>query len=190
MMEFEEMQKVWDEQKGETMYAINETTLHRSVTRKKNAAARRINRVEIATSVINGIVAIFLFVIALQGKHNWAFVSSGLLTATVAYVQYFRWKRKKGENIFDRSMLGELDHAISITDSIIRFNYFILLGYLVPLCIINISKIIVGGASVEKWLITTAAFLFAFFLVRREQKACNIPRKKQLIALKKKLMDE
>ena len=62
MMEFEEMQKVWDEQKGETMYAINETALHRSVTRKKNAAGRRINRVEISVSVINGIVAIFLFV--------------------------------------------------------------------------------------------------------------------------------
>ena len=40
-MEFEEMQKIWDEQKGETMYAINESALHKSVTKKKNAAIFR-----------------------------------------------------------------------------------------------------------------------------------------------------
>jgi len=190
MMEFEEMQKVWNEQKGETIYVINEAALHRSVTRKKNAAGRKINRIEINISIINTATAIFLFVIALQDSHDWAFFISGLMAATVVYIQYFRWKRKKAETTFDRSMLGELDHAIWNANSIIRFNYLMLTGYLVPLAVISISKMIFVGASLEKWLFTTGMFVLAIFIVRWEQKACNIPRKKQLLVLKKKLMEE
>ena len=45
-MEFEDMRKIWDEQKGETMYVIDETALHKSVSRKKDAVSRKINRLE------------------------------------------------------------------------------------------------------------------------------------------------
>lgn len=190
MMEFKEIQKIWNEQKGETMYVINETALHRSVTYKKNAASRKINYEEISMSLINGIVAIFLFILALGGKHDWAFITSGLLAATVVYTQYFRWKRKKAENKFDRSMLGELDHAISNTNFTIRFYYFIIIGYLIPLSVINISKMTVEGADLEKWLITTIVLLLCILLMRRLQKRLRIYRKKHLLALKKMLMEE
>ncbi len=43
MIEFDEIQKIWNEQKGETMYVINEDALRRSVTDKKNAAGKKIN---------------------------------------------------------------------------------------------------------------------------------------------------
>ena len=190
MMEFEEMQKIWNEQKGETMYAINETALHRSVTRKKNAAGKRINRVETGLTIINSVTAIFLLVLALGGSHNWAFINFGIMIVTVGYVRYFRWKRKTIENTFDRSMLGELDQAIANTNSIIRFNYMMLVGYFLPLAVLTISKMVVVGAPLEKWLIITGMFVLATFLVRWEQKTCNIPRKKQLLMLRKKLMEE
>lgn len=157
MMEFEEMQKIWNEQKGETMYAINETALHKSVTRKKNAASRRINRVEIILTLVNSTVAIILISIALVRSENWEFITSGLMAASVAYIQYFRWKRKKAENTFDRSMLGELDHAIWNTNSIIRFNYFMYVGYLIPFALIKLSEMIVNGAGLVKWLVVVIA---------------------------------
>ena len=190
MMEFEELRKIWDEQKGETMYVINEATLHRSVTRKKNVASRRINKVEIMVSLINGGSAIFLFVLALRGSHQWGFVTGGLLAATVIYIQFFRWRRRQAENTFDRSMLGELDHAISNANAIIRFNYLMMVAYLIPLALLSLTKMIVVGASWEKWFLMIVAFSLSIFLVRWEQKACNLPRKKQLLALKKKLMEE
>jgi hypothetical protein len=189
-MEFEEMQKVWDEQKGETMYVINEAALHRSVTRKKNAASRRISRLEINVTIINSATAIFLLILMLNHPRLLGFINAGIVAATVVYIQYFRWKRKKAESTFDRRMLGELDHAISNANSIIRFNYLMLVGYLLPLSVVGVSSLIVKGAGLEKWLITTGMFVLAIFLVRWEQKACNIPRKKQLLALKKKLMEE
>jgi hypothetical protein len=112
------------------------------------------------------------------------------VAVTVVYVQYFRWKRKKAENTFDRSMLGELDHAISNANYLIRFNHLMLVGYLIPMSVVSLSALIFSGASLEKWLIMTGAFILSFFLVRFEQKACNIPRINQLLALRKKLIEE
>ena len=188
MMEFEEMQKIWNEHKGETMYAINETALHKIVTRKRDAASRRINRVETRISLINGILAILLFVLAMQG-HPLLFLSSGLFGVTVAYIQYFRWKRKKAENTFDRSILGELDQALSNTNYIIRLNYFGLV-YLIFLVLVTTSQMIVRGDSLWEWLVLAGSVLLSFFLIRWEQNVCNMPGKNQLLALKKKLTEE
>jgi hypothetical protein len=68
-MDFEEMQKVWDEQNGETMYVINESALHGTVTHKKDAAGRRINRLEIMLSIINSIVLIILLILSFNHLH-------------------------------------------------------------------------------------------------------------------------
>jgi hypothetical protein len=87
-------------------------------------------------------------------------------------------------------MLGELDHAISNANFMIRFNYLMFAGYLLPLAVVSLSILIVAGATLQKWLIITGAFLLSFFVLRWEQRACNVPKKEQLLALKKKLMEE
>jgi hypothetical protein len=189
-MDFEEMQKVWDEQKGETMYVINESALHKTVTRKKDAAGRRINRVEIALSIINSIVLIFILIRMFYHPHIWGFISAGILVISLVYVQYFRWKRKRAEDAFDRSMLGELDHAISNAGFMIRFNYLMFAGYYIPIFVVAFSSLIVKGAPLQKWTLITILFLLGFLVIRWEQKACNIPRKKQLMTLRKKLTEE
>ena len=187
MMEFEEIQKIWNEQKGETMYVINENALHRSVTNKKNVASKKINRAEILISIVNTITSAILFKVAITG-HPIMFITFGLFAATVVYIQFFRRKRKKAENNFDRSMLGELDHAISNTNYILRFNYFVLV-YIISFAIITIPEMIIRMDSWQEWLIVILATLLSLFLVHREQKACNIPRKKQLLKLRKKLTE-
>ena len=188
MIEFEKMQKVWNEQKGEAMYVINEAALHDTVVRKKDDARRRINRVEIFVGLLNAVVTIILLVIAIMG-HPLIFSSAGIMAASVVYILYIRWKRKKAQNTFGRSVLGELDHAIANTNYIISFNYFILV-YAIAFAIINIIQMIIRHDSVLEWLIITGALVLSFFVVQREQKLCNLPQKKQLLALKKKLMEE
>ncbi len=87
-------------------------------------------------------------------------------------------------------MLGEINHALSNADFIIRFNYLMLVGYLLPLAIVSISILIKAGVNWEKYLIIAGAFLLSFFILRWEQRAINIPGKKQLLILKNKLMEE
>ena len=189
-MEFEEMQKVWDEQKGENMYVINEAALQRTVTRKKDAVGRRINRLEIKLSVINSIVLAVVVIRMINHPHTWGIIAAGILAISIVYVQYFRRNRKRTENAFDRSLLGELDHAIANAKSLISFNYLLFAGYYIPMFLVAFFYLIAKEASLEKWIFMIAIFLLVLFLIRWEQKACNIPRKKQLLSLKKKLMEE
>lgn len=189
MMEFEEIQKIWNEQKGETMYAIDENALHKSVTRKKNAATRRINKVEIMLMLVNSLGVIFLSILMYNHPRIWGFINMAILATSVVYVLYFRRKRIKAENMFDRSLLGELNHAISSSKYMIKFNRLVFLGYLIPLSVVGISALIFSGASLKKWLITSGMLLLCLIVVRWEQKKCNIPKNEQLIALKKKLTE-
>lgn len=188
-MEFDEMRKIWDEQKGETMYAINEAALHKIVTKKKNAASKRISRVEIFLSIINGLAGTFLLIRSLMYPHVLGFINAGVIIATIPFIQYFRWKRRKAENTFDRSIMGELDHAIANTNSIIKFHYLMIVGYLVPISVVCISALIIAEASLVKWLIVTGALALSILAIRWEQRRCNVPWRNQLLALKAKLME-
>ncbi|MEQ6166532.1 hypothetical protein AAOE16_05005 [Ekhidna sp. MALMAid0563] len=190
-MEFEEMQKIWNEQKGETMYAINESALHKSIRRKKAAAGKRINLVEIMLMIINSTVSIILFTDAILDKEGpWDYVGATIMALTVVFLIYFRNKRKAKENTFDRSMMGELDHAIANSDSMVQIATIMIYYYLIPVGIYTLSKMLYFGADFEKWLLIIGMFALAFFLVRWEREAMHIPRKRNLIALKKRLIEE
>lgn len=191
MMEFEEMQKIWNEQKGETMYAIDQQALHNSVGRKKNAASRRINLVEISLIIINSAVTIILLADAIIEKEGfWDYAGAGIMGLTVLFLLYFRSRRKKKENSFDRSLMGELEHAIANSDSIIRIGTIMIYYYLIPIGIYTLGKMIYFSASLEKWLLMIGMYILALFLIRWERKAYHIPRKRNLMALKKKLTEE
>ena len=108
----------------------------------------------------------------------------------MVYILFFRKKRKKAENAFDRSLLGELDHALLNANSIIRINYLMVAGFLIPVFALSFSKMIFEEASPEKWIITAGMLLLALFVVRWEQKSCNLPGRRQLLSLRKKLTEE
>jgi len=190
-MEFEEMQKIWNEQKGETMYAINENALHRSITQKKEAANKRINKVEISLIIINSLVSITLLTDAILDKEGfWDYAGAFVMLLTVVFLVIFRLKRKKAANQFDRSMLGELDHAIANTRSILQIATTMVYWYLLPVGFFSLGKMLYFGASLERWLLIIGLYTLAFFLIQWERKKCHIPRKERLLALKRRLLDE
>ena len=189
-MEFEEMQKIWNEQKGETMYAIDESALHRSITKKKNNISRKVSIVELSLMAINSAVAIFLLVDAIVDKEGlWDYAGAVIMGLTVLFLYFFRKRRKNNENTFDRSILGELNHAIANSRSILQIATIMIYYYLIPTSIVSMGKMIYFGASIDKWLLIIGLYTLAFFLVRWEKRAIHIPRKNRLEALKKKIQE-
>lgn len=184
------MQKIWNEQKGENMYVINERALQDNVNRKKNAASKRINTVETGITLINSFAAIILFIRTLDDPHTWDYFGSLMLIITVVYIQYIRYGRKKAENTFDRSMLGELDHAIANTQSLIHFSRMMIIGYLLPMSVFVFGKLLALGASPTKWALIAAGYCLAFVLIFWERKSQHLPRKANLISLRKTLTEE
>ena len=188
-MEIEDLQKIWNEQKGENMYAINETALHQSIRRKKASASRKINLTEIGITIINTLTAVILFIDALDDPHRWDFLFSGILAATVIYILYARHHRIRAEKNFDRTMIGELEHAIANTQATLRFNYLMMAGYMLPLLTMIILKMIDQGASPQRWLLILGMFAVSLILIQWERKKSLLPRKRKLQALKSKLME-
>ena len=185
------MQKIWNEQKGETMYAINESALHRSITRKKDAANKRINKVEISLMIINSLVSIILLTDAILDKEGfWDYAGAFIMMLTVVFLLIFRIQRKRAANKFDRSMLGELDHAIVNTKSVLQIATTMVYWYLVPVGFYSLGKMIYFGASLEKWLLIIGLYTLAFFLIQWERRKCHIPRRESLLSLRKKLIEE
>ena len=111
-MEFEEMQKVWNEQKSEAMYVINEDALHNRIKSKKRAASRRINTVEISLMCINSAVSIFLLVDAIVDNEGfWDYASSAIMALTVFFIILFRRRRIRTQNQASMS-LGKMRSSL------------------------------------------------------------------------------
>lgn len=184
------MQKIWDKQRNEMLFVINEEALHNRVKAKKRQANRIVNATEIGLMFVNTITATILLVDAIIDKEGfWDYGGAFAMMLTVLYLLFIRRKRKIAANKFDRSMLGELDHAISNTNSILQLVSTMIWWYFTPIAIFTISKMLIKGASVESWLLISGAFVLAYFLVNWERNYCHIPRKRYLEALKQKLME-
>ena len=92
------------------------------------------------------------------------------------------------EQTFDRSMIGELDHTISNTDSLLSISRLMVPGYLLPIGVLYISKMIVQGSSIEHFALIVGMFVLAFILIFWERKKMHEPRIEKLRQLKEKLM--
>jgi hypothetical protein len=190
-MEFSELKKVWDEQNSKPLYIIDQDTLHNTVQKKKKVSARRVSMIEIGLMLINTFAGTFLLVDAIVDNEGfWDYAGAIALLLTVLFLGSYRFRRKKREKVFDRSIKGELEHAIANSDSIIQISTLMVTGYLLPILLISVTKMIVLGASIQAWLIIGISFPLAYFVIRLEQKKIHEPYKKRLLDLRAKLLEE
>lgn len=114
-MEFDEMKKVWSIQNKEPLYVINEEAMRKSITIKKDHALQRANISELISIVVNIAVGLFLIKTGLYVLAVWMIIV-GLLCLLG------RVRRLNGDKQFDRSMLGDLDYAVSVATYQVRFS--------------------------------------------------------------------
>ena len=185
-MEFEEMKKIWDEQNKKTMYAIDEDALHRRIKSKGNRAERTSKMNEFGLMTIAVVTASILFFNKEYNFYN-ALSAVALLLMGV-YVLIGRIRRLKTERQFDRSMLGELDRAISNTkNEALRARTFIW-WMIVPVAIPTFAGMIAKGASLWQIAMIVGSFVLAFFVTRWDLKRVQIPRKRELEVLRENLV--
>jgi hypothetical protein len=70
-MEFEEMQKIWDSQNNETLYAINEKSLHNSIKQKGRNINKYVMFFEWAMIVSTLFVALALTIDTITEAGSW-----------------------------------------------------------------------------------------------------------------------
>ena len=187
-MEFEEIKKIWDSQNKQPMYVIDEKTLHRSVTRKFQASRRSVNAMEIGLVLINSFVITFLIVKGINNDYNiFQFLIAGAALLVTIYVILGRTRRRRRQSFQDRSLLSELDHAISNRDYLIQRGRTFIYWYMLPFATATLVSMYFNAKSPWIWILIVSLFALGSWLPFWEVQNIHLPKKRELESLKKTL---
>src|SRR5579872_534393 len=127
-MEFDEMKKIWDAQNNQPLYVIDEKALHNRIRSKMNGVLHITNISEWSLMMINlGAGSLLLVLNPFKpGANIFMYLETAWMFATVMYVLISRIRRIKANRRFDRSIHGDLDHAISVASYRVRLSRIIL----------------------------------------------------------------
>lgn len=187
-MEIEEMKKIWDTQNKRPLYAIDEEAMHRSISKKRRHSSLISDINEFGLILVS---IITISVLMLTGGRDWYdYLASAFLLGIGIYVWRGRIRRRKAEAEFDRSMLGELDHAIANAENELKRAKTFIWWYLAPLSIPVIFSFADGNTPLWKWFVVPGAFVLAYLVVRASITWVEGPRVQRLKKLREKLTDE
>lgn len=188
-MEFDELKKIWDQQNNQPLYVINEEALHKRVQVKKKAAAKKANWMEVILIGANLFAGLMLlWAVLFKGKEheNFIYVMMVLMLTTPFFLLYKRYKRKKSENDFAMTMMGDLEHAISnaaYTVTLSRTGQLYFMG----IALLTVMSLIFDkDASLMSIIGMSVFFLFTLYASRWEHNF-YVKKKKELVNLKTKM---
>jgi len=186
-MQFEDLQKVWDQQNQKPMYVLNEEALQQQIRRKGNKISRYISVNEFGLLIISVFTTANLL---LTSEHRtYAFLVGLAMFSSCVYMFWGRYQRLKKTPESD-SLLAELEYTISQSDYYLRFAKTFFLWFMLPMTLVVAYRLMSAQASFWKWLLIIGSFLLAFLLVRLELRYKHLPRKRSLEKLKEKLLEE
>ena len=189
-MEFEDMKKIWDSQYSKPLYALDEKAMHNRIVSKRKSAHHITNKSELLSILVNLGSGSFVMAINLmdQSKNIFMYLMAGLMLCTGVYVWVSRLRRIKGELQFDRSMQGDLHHAISMATYQVRFSQ------LMRWNILTIGALIVLAfwvGSKPFWMVVVILVFFGLtYYASGWEHRIYTSRKRELELLKDKLESE
>ncbi|MEL7220156.1 MAG: hypothetical protein AAGJ93_02490 [Bacteroidota bacterium] len=186
-MQFEDLQKVWDQQNQQPMYVLNEEALQQQIRRKGNNISRYISINEFGLLLISIFTTSYL---AFTREEQLYTVLVGLaMFVSCAYMMWGRYHRLKNKP-YTHSVLAELEHTISQSNYFFRFAQTFYFWFMLPLALVVVYQLISEQADIWRWLFIIGSFSFAFWLVHLELYYKHLPRKRSLEQLKEKLLEE
>ena len=185
-MEFEQLQKIWDAQNNQPLYTINEKAMYNIILSKKKQAHHITNASELLLIIVNILSGSFVLVVNYFRQGNiFLYLSAAWMFGSALFILLSRIKRKKGDSQFDRSMQGDLNHAISVAthqvyiSEIMRWNILPIAGF----CLLGLWD---GGKPV--WIVAAVLIFFALtFYASRWEHNIYKRKKRELEILKNKL---
>ncbi|MEM7550557.1 MAG: hypothetical protein AAF363_12820 [Bacteroidota bacterium] len=189
-MELDELKEIWNKQNDKPMYTVNQNALFNSIQRSKDKSLKISNISELLILFVNLFTGLFLLSMAFhKDAHDLTIylMSSGLLLS-VPIVLWFRYKRLKGRDNFERSMSGTLDKAISTAHYQVQFSRWVRF-YALGMLLIVVFGIFENDKSFIYIIFISVVVILTFYGSRWEH-GIYVRRKEKLVELKKKLENE
>jgi hypothetical protein len=186
-MEFDEMKKIWDAQNNQPLYVIDEKALHNRIQSKMNSVLRLSNFSDWLLILIflgTGIVLLGSTPFR-PGANIFMYLGAAWMFATVVYLVVNHIRRIKASRQFDRSIRGDLNHAISLAGYQVRLSQIIRWN-LLPLGAIMILSGWEAGKLLSVGAVILVSNILAFSVTSKGLRV-NKRRKRELQVLKEKL---
>ncbi len=191
-MDFDDLQVIWDSQKEQPMYVIDQQAVMSMVKQRGVAVERLVNCFELCMMAI--VLTVGLAVISeplIFGDDYHQLLTANLWFGVFVYLWLSRRKRRRAEVDFDRSVVGMIDKAIAQIDYKIRQLRTIGWWFIAPVMTgMSIGFFFLWDSKpVWVWPLTVGAFALTYWLMRREIWVHLIPQRKELESLRDKLID-
>jgi hypothetical protein len=189
-MEFEELQKIWDSQKNELLYAFDTNAMNKLVNSKKEKAHHITNVSELLLIIVNAAAGIFISGIAIffQTKNMFLYVIALWMFTCALYLLINRIRRIKENKKFDRTVSGDLYHAVSLATYQVHLSQSMRWNIL-PVGMLSLLAMWESGKSIWIILIILIFFVLVFFIGGWEHNIYK-SRKRELKILQEKLESE
>lgn len=186
-MEFDELQQIWDSQNNKPLYAFNETALHNRILSKMKRARHITNVSELLLIIINLGAGSFVLGVSLfpLSRNIYMYLMAVWMLATSLYLLVSRIRRIKGARRFDRSMHGDLNHAISVATYQVHLSQ-IMRWNILPVAGLTLLSLWEGGKSFWAVGLILISFALAYYAGNWEHSIYKA-RKRELEILQKKL---
>jgi len=188
-MEFDELQKIWDSQREQPLYVINEQALHNRIVAKKYHVMHIAGFTEWLLIIVNATTGGFLVQIN-RARHGYMFVYilAAWMFGSVLYVLITRIRRLNDQHRFQRTLNGDLQHALTVAGYQVRIAQ-IMRWNVLPVGILVILSMWEGGKPV--WLSLIVAFFFILvFIACKWELAGYRNKKRELEVLQQKLQED
>jgi hypothetical protein len=186
-MEFEEIQEIWDLQKKQSMYTVNERELHSLILTKKKRAGKLVNLTELMQIIVNTGAGAFIFqknYFSLKGNF-FLYLLAAWMFATAIYILAGRLRRIKRGKRFDESTRGSLEHAIADATHKVRISQ-LMRWNIIAIALLIVLGMVEGGQSI--WIIAGMVIFFGLtFYGSGFEHRCYVSRKRELLSLYEKL---
>ncbi|WP_296705555.1 hypothetical protein [Algoriphagus sp.] len=183
------MKKIWDAQKGEALYAIDQNALHDKVIVSKTKSARKASKLEL-TLISSLLIASGMVWWAMIRKSSFElvqviFASLLLLVAIAIFIS--RRKRMTWQNSFENNMLGDLEQGLANATYQVNlskaaaFLYLTVTGF----AVVSVFK------EAEDWWKSVLVLLllgFGYIASRWEHRKFYVGQKKNLTEMKEQLL--
>jgi len=186
-MEFEELRQVWDSQNNKTLYVMDEQALYNRILSKKKQARHITNISELLVIIVNLGSGCFALAVNTFSNHwnGYIYFLSAWMFGTALYLIVMRMRRIAANKLFDRSMRGDLLHAISVATYQVRLSQMMRWNIL-PMAGLSALVVYAGGKSIGVVIAMIVAFAVAFYLSRWEHNIYE-NKKRELEILQQKL---
>jgi hypothetical protein len=193
-MEFEEMQAIWDSQKGQLTYSLDTEALHRKVKRKGHRVEREIGLNEWAMMAICMLVAGERLLDPILNQKDYVnLFAVAVMAGVTVWMFVMRQRRLKARSQFEPTLLGDLDRAVFEADRHLQLGRTFQWWFLLPAMLIITFELSMkpdGYPLFEKLAVVIPAFILSMVVVRIGVRCKHVPVKRDLESLRDTLTSE